>query len=629
CSNRIRLIVGVRGEIMKLRFAKLRGKSLRLLLVVGFIFTSLIPVQSWVFAQNASAPLWVVRSLSTREYGVNEPKGLAFSSMANTFLILDGTGNIALVKMSEDSAGTRVIPEAQNDPLNVAFDKKSSSLFVFNRSKSELVKIQADGKGLPNASALPTRFAVNAFGISDPQGIAFDPGTGRLFILDAGNAQIVSVTPHVTLGFDANEAIRSNKIQRISLKKLGIGSSKGIAYNPGNGHLYVSEPGQKRLYELTQSGSLVSSFDLAALGIKNPSAMVFAPSVDNTDDPNIYGLFILDAGQTTHTGKAGLSAPIVSPQQIASSDGQIVELSLVAPESLPPGTTLLPSTLVHMIDTSNAAWNPSSPDPSGIDYWPARQSLLIADSEVDEMPNYFVGKNVFESTTAGTLGSTCSTTSYTTEPSGMAINPSNNHLFITDDNGANDKVFEVTRGSDNIYCTADDVVTTTNVATSYGATDAEDVAYGNNTLFISGGIDAEVFVIPLGTNGVLGGGDDGAMTHFDTFALGFTDLEGIGYNSDSGTVFIVSAHGTDNYLGETTTSGTLVNAYDLSFMGTIGNIRSDVTYAPSSANAAIKNIYIASRGIDNNNDPNENDGKVWEININGFSTATPTSTNTP
>ena len=539
-------------------FGKFRGTSMRLMLFIGLVIISVLPVRSSVLAQGNSAPLWVVRSLYTSEYGVSAPKGLAFSPAANTFLILDGSANIALVTMAEDNAGSRVISEVQADPMNVAFDKKSGSLFVFSRGRSELAKIQADGKGLPNASALPTRFAVNAFGISDPQGIAFDPGTGRLFILDAGNAQIVSVTPHATLGFDANEAIRSNKIQRISLKKLGIGSSKGIAYNPGNGHLYVSEPGQKKLYELTQSGSLVSSFDLAALGISNPSAMVFAPSADNTDDPNIYDLFILDAGQTTHTGKAGLSAPIVSPQQIASSDGQIVELSLVAPESLPPGTTLLPSTLVHMIDTSNAAWNPSSPDPSGIDYWPARQSLLIADSEVDEMPNYFVGKNVFESTTAGTLVSTCSTTSYTTEPSGMAINPSNNHLFITDDNGANDKVFEVTRGTDNIYCTADDVVTTTNVATSYGATDAEDVAYGNNTLFISGGIDAEVFVIPLGANGVLGGGDDGAMTHFDTFALGFTDLEGIGYNSDSGTVFIVSAHGTDNYLGETTASGTLV-----------------------------------------------------------------------
>ena len=49
------------------------------------------------------------------------------------------------------------------------------------------------------------------------------------------------------------------------------------------------------------------------------------------------------------------------------------------------------------------------------------------------------------------------------------------------------------------------------------------MAYGNNTVYIAGGDDAEVYIIPLGPNGVLGGGDDGPMTHFDTASLGFSD----------------------------------------------------------------------------------------------------------
>ena len=192
--------------------------------------------------------------------------------------------------------------------------------------------------------------------------------------------------------------------------------------------------------------------------------------------------------------------------------------------------------------------------------------------------------------------------------------PTNNHIFISDDNGS-DRIFEVSLGPDGAYCTADDTVTATNVNSLYNIRDAEDVAYGNNTLFIAGGDNAEVYRIPLGANGVLGGGDDGAMTHFDTAALGFSDMEALGYNPDSGTLFIASTKATERYLGETTTSGTLLRAYDLSLMGTAGNIRSDVTYAPSSQNPAFKNIYIASRGVDNDNNQNENDGKVWEIRI--------------
>src|SRR6185503_17274993 len=236
------------------------------------------------------------------------------------------------------------------------------------------------------------------------------------------------------------------------------------------------------------------------------------------------------------------------------------------------------------------------------------------------------GKNVFQSTTSGMLGSTCSTISFTGEPTGVAINPNNNHIFFSTD--FNDRVFEVSLGSDGVYCTPDDTVTTTDVNTLYNVRDAEDVAYGNNTLFIAGGDNAEVYRIPLGANGVLGGGDDGSMTHFDTAALGFSDMEALGYNADANTLFIASPKPTERYLGETTTSGTLLRAYDLSLMGSAGNIRSDVTYAPSSQNPAIKNIYIASRGIDNDDNRNENDGKIWEIRISPPVTPTPTSTPT-
>ena len=112
--------------------------------------------------------------------------------------------------------------------------------------------------------------------------------------------------------------------------------------------------------------------------------VTFAPSADHTDDPNIYDLFILDAGQVTQAAKTGLAASVVPLQQTASSGSQIVELSLEPAAALPPGTTLLPTTLVHVIDTSNAAWNPSAPDSTGLDYWPLTGRLLISDSEVEE-----------------------------------------------------------------------------------------------------------------------------------------------------------------------------------------------------------------------------------------------------
>src|SRR5688572_17239182 len=415
-----------------LDFIKVRGRVLHLVILIGLIVASAIPVHSWAFAQNSTPPAWVVRSLNTSEFGVSNPQGLAFSAEANTFLLLDGTSNVTLVAMEEEPAGTREIAEVGADPLNTAFDEVTDSLFVFDRGRAELAKVKADGSS--------ARFAAGALNVADPQGIAFDTSSGRMFILDAGNAQVVSVASHATRGFDANQ------LQRISLRGLGKGTFRGVAYNPNNGHLYVSEPAQKKLHEMTQSGELVNSFDLASLEISNPSAMTFAPSVDNTDDPVIYDLFVLDSG---------------------TASSQIVEVSFQAPAALPPGTTLLPASLVQIIDTSNQSWNPSSPDPAGVDYFPLTNRLLISDSEVDEMPAYFTGKNVFLSTTSGNLTGTCSTTAFTGEPTGVAVNPNNNHICIAAD--FQDKVFEINLGGDGQYCTADEIVTTTS-ASVYGVT---------------------------------------------------------------------------------------------------------------------------------------------------------------
>src|SRR5688572_22077120 len=268
------------------RFAKFRELFLRLMIIIGFVAVALMPVHKWVSAQDNSESFWIVRSLYTAEYGVNNPKGLAFSSTANTFWVLDGTANISLITMGEDNAGSRNLPAVQDNPSNVAFDNQSDSLFVFNRGKSELVKSKADGNGLPDALAQSTKYDLRALGVKDAHGITFGAGSDHLFILDAGKSEIVSLVPHPALGFDANEAIRSNKVQRISLKNVGTGLLSGLAYNPSNDHLYVVEPAQKKLYELVQDGSVVSTFDLASLGINHPSAMTFAPSGDATDDPN-------------------------------------------------------------------------------------------------------------------------------------------------------------------------------------------------------------------------------------------------------------------------------------------------------------------------------------------------------
>jgi hypothetical protein len=584
-----------------------------LLALMALIVSVVLPAGSWVLAQEGMKYFSSVHYIYTADFEIENPEAMVYAPDADSFIIWGANNRANVIKSGQEMRESLTPAQQIENPLGLAIDQHSRNLFILGANNTELFGIGVEPNGLPSSSKNAARFDMGSFKLQNVRGMTFDPATGRLFILDAGVPNILVVSPHPTQGLVGDRAVK-----RVALASLSRSALQGVAFNPENNHLYVGSPDEQRIYELMETGEKLSTYDVSDLPFENVSTMLFAPTQDTTDDPTSLALYILDRGQPLRS--------VSSDQRSNSQRGQIVELSLQAPATLPPGTTLLPGTLVHTIDTSKPAWNPSAPDPAGIDYLPLTNRLFITDSEVEEMPNYYQGKNAYQSTMSGTLTNTCDTTSYTDEPTGVAINPNNNHIFISDDTGSSDRVFEVSLGPDGTYCTGDDSVTSTNVNSLYNISDAEDVAYGENAVFVAGGISAEVYKIPLGANGVLGGGDDGPMTHFDTASLGFTDLEGIGYNLVNGTLFMISTVGSERYLGETSKTGTLLRAYDLSFMGTAGNLRSDVTYAPSSQNPAFKNIYIVSRAVDNDIDPKENDGKVWEVQISA--PITPTSTPT-
>jgi len=79
-------------------------------------------------------------------------------------------------------------------------------------------------------------------------------------------------------------------------------------------------------------------------------------------------------------------------------------------------------------------------DPSGLAYVPGLNLIFIADSEHDESP-FNSTTNLFAVRPDGTHVASYSLTSFTKEPTGLAYNPMNGYLYITDDD--QDKVFWV------------------------------------------------------------------------------------------------------------------------------------------------------------------------------------------
>lgn len=297
-------------------------------------------------------------------------------------------------------------------------------------------------------------------------------------------------------------------------------------------------------------------------------------------------------------------------------------------QTLPPTA---PTTTLFLVQTVNMAlFSPPSPDPSGITYLPTTDLLWISDGEVEEIPSLFAGANLFGVSRSGALAATASTLRFSTEPTDLAYNPHNGHIFYSDDNTR--RIYDVAPGNDGIHGTSDDQYTSfSTTAFETPSRDPEGLAYdaAAGILWISDATNTEVYRVHPGANGIFDGvpadGGDDVVTNFDTDILGIQYPQGIDFDPASGNLVLV---GRDRRrIFEVSTSGELVRIYDIA--APLARSLAGIVLAPGSINPAITNYYVVDRGVDNDFDPNENDGRLYEFTLDpSIPTATPLPTST-
>jgi uncharacterized protein YjiK len=561
----------------------------------------------WIFsgsAQGVPAPIWQMRVLEADKTGLHNPAGLAFSSRANAFHVLEAPGqsppaaanSIRLTPSGKQAGSVRIAAQVRN-PVNMAFDDRYQRLLILQFPANHLLEVREKPDGNLDPASLVIH-AASHFSLHDPQGLTVDPGSGTLFILDAAGPRILRIEPGPDGSFEA--AVFSE----VNLKASALDSPRGLAFDPVTGHLFLITPAAQKLYELTQSGQLVATRDLSEFHIGDPQGMVFAPSGDQTDDPTQESLYLADSGPVS---------------------GQILELSLTQPAAV--AATSFTSALVKTTDLSKIS--PPSPDPDGLAYLPLSNHLFMSDSEVEETVSgitHFEGANLWELTLNGSVTRTANI-SYedptvvpmTNEPTGTAWSSDNGHFFFSDDNAC--KVYNLNPGGDGLVGTADD--TWTSFSTTVGGScDTEGIAYDgwNNQLFVVDGTNREIYQYTIAGS---------LVSHFDVAAYGVVDPEGVEFNPDSGTLFVLSNSG-NRIIVETTLNGDLLQTIDVS--ANHAPAPAGLAYAPASDGSGVNRFYIVDRGVDNNNDPNIIDGKMYEMSapsVTPTRTNTPTKTNTP
>ncbi|MEZ4663413.1 MAG: PKD domain-containing protein [Caldilineaceae bacterium] len=596
-----------------------------------------------ILAQTDSPTIREIRRMELADQGILHPAGLSFAADANVFQIVAQASSVAgadsglaifLLTPMAEVLGSMQIDASSPGAINVAYDDFANRFLVFDSGQNQLIVIGLDQSGAPDSQAL-TRYDAQPFGIQTPQGMTVDARDGHLYILDESTAQVVHIQPA------ADGAFANAAISRLDLEPLGITTPRGLAMHPASGHLFTINPNEQELYEFTLAGELVGVRDLTPFALTNPQGLVFAPSGDLTDDPTQMNLYIADGGapRTAPSGQAApnpalnkqLYLPLITGELGAVSSfaaqtaspadalaGTVIEFSFAEPaapttsaigEGLVQAANVILATPVRTIFTSQ--FSPPSPDPAGIVFLNASNSFLIGDSEVNEMPALFTGDNLFEMAVTGNLVDTFTTMAFSDEPTGLDINPANGHLFVSDDDAR--EVFEVNPGPDAKYGTGDDIVTSFDTA-AFNSFDPEGITYDStqNVLFVVDGLNSEVYRIAPGNDGIFNGvapaGDD-QVTSFDTSILGITDGEGIVYNPATNNLFLSGNPAI--HVAEVTTTGELLRTIDISEMDP--REPAGLALGPSSQNASDTNLYIVERRVDNNTDPNENDGRIYEV----------------
>ena len=72
-------------------------------------------------------------------------------------------------------------------------------------------------------------------------------------------------------------------------------------------------------------------------------------------------------------------------------------------------------------------------------------------------------------------------------------------------------------------------------------------------------------------------------------------------------------------IAEVTTKGELVDTVDISSSGI--DSPAGVVLAPGSDDPEVTHVYVADRGVDNNDAPAENDGRIFEFELSAGSAA--------
>lgn len=286
------------------------------------------------------ATLVAVRDTSAWSPPSPDPSGITYNPTTDRLIISDGEvdemplyagANIYRLTRQGGLASTATTLPWSNEPTDIAVNTNTGQTIYSDDDKKSLF-IQAPAGGTP------TNFKTSTFGLTDPEGVSYDPNHNWIWASDGVGSQVFKLQPGPNGVFNGVPPGGDDIATQYDLLKYGATDTEAIEYDSVRDTVVVLDD-NNTIFEIDTNGSLLNTIDTTAANVTKAAGITIAPASNGSGARNYY---IVDRGldNNNHPGE---------------NDGLMQEISVnLAPiTNRPPAVNAGADQMIDLPETAN------------------------------------------------------------------------------------------------------------------------------------------------------------------------------------------------------------------------------------------------------------------------------------
>ncbi|UCG23486.1 MAG: DUF11 domain-containing protein [Chloroflexota bacterium] len=260
----------------------------------GITVADTLPVSTTFVSANVIQEAAIIQSVDTSLWDPfsPDPAGITYIPSADRLMVSDSeleedpfnlTNNLFESSRHGALVNWASTLDYSREPNGLAYDPDSDTLYVSDDAVAQVHVVQRSSNSHLGS------FSTSAFGNPVPEGLAYDTHRNHLYSIDGqfANRAVFDISPGINGDF-----LPPGDVISFSLQSRGISDPEGIAYNPETQTIWVGDFSRARVIETTIDGTVLRQINFTPDNIR-VSGLTIAPSSAN---PAVLSLYITDRG---------------------------------------------------------------------------------------------------------------------------------------------------------------------------------------------------------------------------------------------------------------------------------------------------------------------------------------------